>query len=163
MKRFISLVLCAILILTCCVFQTNAVDEDESVPYIVDFSLSSRIYETERETAENRASGLITYIDLKLSVSGTNLKILAETYGIADVVKSGFKNLVVQRRKNSSYSWSEYYDFGNVYVETNVASLSTTLSVASGYQYRLSCKHYAKKSLLVTQSISNTSGIVTVS
>ncbi len=163
MKRFISLVLCAILILTCCVFQTNAVDEEETVPYIVDFSLISPVYEAESETAENRASGLITYIKLNLSVSGTNLKVVAETRATSDVVKCGFKNLVVQRRKNSSYSWSECYDFGNVYVETNAASLSTTLSVASGYQYRLSCKHYAKKSLLVTQSISNTSGIVTVS
>ena len=163
MKRLFSLLLCATVLFTCCVFQTSAVNEEKFVPYVIDFSLTTPTYENVDKSIESRVSGLILSYGLEVSITSAGLKIRGETYCITDVVKSGFKNLVVQRRKNSSYSWSECYDFGNVYVETNAARLSTTLSVASGYQYRLSCKHYAKKSLLVTESISNTSGIVTVS
>lgn len=162
MKKFVSLVLCTILILTCNVFPVGAVNEEKSVPYVVDFSLASFVNETEKTTVENRASGLILYTKLSLSVSGTNLKIVAETRAIADVVKCGFKDLVVQRRTVTSSTWSDYYDFGDVYVESNAASLNTNLAVPSGYQYRLSCKHYAKKSLFVTENISNTSNVVGV-
>lgn len=162
MKRLISLALCAILISTCCAFPISAVNEEIFVPNVVDFSLTSPVSEIKTETIENRASGLILYVNLKLTVSGTNLKIIADTRAVGDVVKCGFKNLVVQRKTAGSSTWSEYYDFGDVYVETNAISLSKTLSVTSGYQYRVTCKHYAKKSLLVTENISNTSNIVTV-
>ena len=50
----------------------------------------------------------------------------------------------------------------NVYADAGVANLSTTLPIASGYQYRISCKHYAKKNILSVQTIANTSNIVTV-
>lgn len=160
MKKLLSLLLCVVLLLTCGMFQVNAVDEQDFVPYVVDFSLTSPIFEN--ETGNNRATGLILSYRLDLTVSGTTLRIVAETNGSSDAVRSGFKNFVVQRRKNSSYSWSKYYDYGDLLIDAFAASMSTTLAVESGYQYRISCKHYAKKSLLSTQTISNTSGIVNV-
>lgn len=162
MKRMISLILCLITLFTCCVFQTNAVDEGDYLPYVVDFSLTTPINETGDETSESRATGLITSYKLGIALNGTTLTIRAETSCIPDVVKCGFKNFVVERKKASSSTWSEYHDYGDLYNETFAASITTTLSVVSGYQYRVTCKHYAKKSLLVTQSVSNTSNIVAV-
>lgn len=162
MKRFVSLLLCAVVLLTGCVFQASAVNEEEFVPYVIDFSLTTPVFDAEGETNGNRASGLITGYRLSLSASGTTLRIVGDTLCINTVVKCGFKNLVVERKKAGSSIWSEYHDYGDVYVDTFASSITTTLSVQSGYQYRLSCKHYAKKSLLVTENISNTSNIVTV-
>lgn len=154
MKKIGSLVFCLILLFTCCVSQVNAVED-----YNVDDRL---ICEDTDSSNSSRATGLIMVYSLNLSATGNTLKIYAETYCAAEVVKSGFKDLVVQRRKAGSTSWSDYYDYGDLYNDTYSASIVTTLVVPSGYQYRLSCKHYAKKSLLVTQSVSNTSNVVGV-
>lgn len=162
MKRLVSLLLSAIVLFTCCVFQTSAINEENFVPYVIDFSLTSSAFEKESGVSENRASGLILIYGVEISVTGTSLKIIAQTYCDDSVVKSGFKNFVVQRKKPSSTVWSDYYDYGDLYNSSYSATLSTTLAVESGYEYRVTCKHYAKKSLLVTQSISNTSNIVTV-
>lgn len=162
MKRLISLLLCAIILITCFPCSSSALNEDDFVPYVIDFSLTSPVFEQESQKAENRVSGLILSYGIQLSVTGTTLKILAETNCVSTVVKSGFKNFVVQRKKANSASWSDYYDYGDLYSETYSAVLSTTLAVTSGYQYRVSCKHYAKKSLLVTESISHTSNVVAV-
>ena len=162
MKRFVSLLLSAIILFTCCAFQTSAMNEENFVPYVIDFSLTSPNFEKESEVSENRASGLILIYGLEISVTGTTLKIRGETYCNDEVVKSGFKNLVVQRKKTTSATWSDYYDYGDIYSDTYSTSINTTLAVASGYEYRVTCKHYAKKSWLVTQSISNTSNVVSV-
>lgn len=161
MRRFVSLMLCGVLLFSCCAFQTSAVNDEDIIPYVVDFSLTPPTCDS-TETNGVRASGLITSYKLGLSVTGTTLYIRAETYCIPEVVRSGFKNFVVERRKSSSSSWSEYYYYGDLYNDTYGAVLSTTLVVQSGYQYRITCKHYAKKSLLVTQSVSNTSNVVLV-
>ncbi|MBQ8029422.1 MAG: hypothetical protein IJ262_08475 [Clostridia bacterium] len=162
MKKFFSLLLCAIVLLTCCVCQTSAANEEEIAPYVIDFSLTAPLYEDENQSAETRASGLILSYGIRLSVTGTTLKILAETICNPEIVKSGFKNFVVQRKKSSSSTWSDYYDYGNLYSESYAATVNTTLAVASGYEYRVTCKHYAKKNLFSTQSISNVSDVVTV-
>lgn len=161
MKKIATFVLA--LMLTCSIFSVNVSSiNTEDIPTVMDFSLTPNI-ETVYENNDIRASGLILSYGLELKKSGTTLTIIGLTDCSTEVVKCGFKNLVVQRRKNSTASWEDYYEYGDLYIESTSARLSTTLSVASGYQYRLSCKHYAKKSLLVTQKIANTSGIVTVS
>lgn len=164
MKKAVSFVLCIILIAMSFCFQVNAINDEKFVPYVVDFTLSADIdnFTVDGET-NTRASGLINSYGLNLSVTGTTLKITGQTHGSTDVVKCGFKDLTIQRRKSSSYSWEDYYEYGNLYVDATFASLNTTLAVESGYQYRISCKHYAKKNLLMVETISNTSGIVTVS
>lgn len=162
MKRIISLFLCFSMIFSTLIFGAAAADEREADPVLLYFNLTEE-YEVETTDENNtRATGLITSYSLNLSKSGTTLYITGNTRCISDVVKCGFKDLVVQRRKTSSDSWSDYYDYGNVYADVSVANFDTALVVASGYQYRVSCKHYAKKSLLSTQSVSNTSNIVIV-
>ncbi len=109
-----------------------------------------------------QASGLIYHYNLAASKKDSTTMII-EGSTVCDpvVVKCGFKNLKVQRRANSSSSWSDFYDYGNVYFDTNAAAIARDLPVDPGYQYRVTCKHYAKKNILNTQSISNTSNIVT--
>ena len=163
MKKTVSIFLGIILIVSCFNFSAVATSGKELAPVVLSFSLTTEADMIESGENNTRVNGLITSYGLSLEKTGTTLKIYGQTLCAPDVVKCGFKNLVIQRRASSSDSWKDYYDYGNAYVDGSVASLATTLSVASGYQYRISCEHYAKKSLLVTQTIANTSGIVTVS
>lgn len=162
LKKVVSMLLCAIVLITCLPCSSSALNEDDFVPYVIDFSLTSPVFEAEGQTDESRASGLIYSYGISLTVSGNTIRIQAQTNCNIAVVKCGFKNLVVQRKKASSSSWSEYYDYGDVYSNSYSATVNTTLAVESGYEYRVSCKHYAKKSLLVTESISHTSNVVAV-
>lgn len=163
MKKYISLLLCIVCLFLSLSVDVSALDDGAFAPYIVDFTVITEPDDDVVESVETRATGLILSYSLHLTKTGTTLNISGLTNASTSVVKCGFKDLTIQRRKTSAYDWEDYYEYGNIYVDSTYANLSTTLVVASGYQYRISCKHYAKKSLLVTQSISNTSGIVTVS
>lgn len=162
MKKIVSFLLTVVLIGSFYAFDVNAVDNETVVPYVVEFVLTTESDKIEDGGNNARATGLITSYGLSLSKSGTTLNINGRTNGTSEVVKSGFKNLTIQRRKTSSDSWEDYYEYGNVYADAFAANLSTTLVVESGYQYRISCKHYAKKNILSVQTIENTSNIVTV-
>lgn len=151
------------MLLSSLIFEVSATDYEKSSPYVVDFVLTSENEILIENGSETRATDLIFSYGLGLTKSGTTLNITGKTIGSNEVVKAGFKDLEVERRKTSSDSWKTYYDYGNVYRDAGAANLNTTLVVEAGYQYRISCKHYAKKSLLSTQTISNTSNIVTVS
>lgn len=162
MKKYISLLIIMSLMFSFFIFDANAID-DEFVPYVTNFVITSEIDEGTIENNSTKATGLIHSYGLQLTKTGTTLNISGLTSGSTEVVRSGFKDLTVQRRKSSAYDWEDYYEYGNVYRDSFAASLSTTLVVASGYQYRISCKHYAKKNILSVQTIANTSNIVTVS
>ena len=141
MKRFISIIMALVCLFSFLSFATYAADNNGK---------------------EIQASGLIFQYNLAISKkNSTTLSIEGFTDCDPVVVKCGFKNLKVQRRVNSSYSWSDYYDYGNVYEDSAYAVIGRYLTVEPGYQYRVTCKHYAKKNILNTQTISNTSNIVT--
>ncbi len=160
MKKIICGLLSVVLVFSFFAFDISAVSE-ETAPSVIDFTLTSADDFSEASN-ETRVSGLILTYGLSIKKSGTSIIITGKTGCSSEVVKCGFKNLTVERRKDSNSSWSDYYDYGDSYVESAYASLSTTLSVASGYQYRVTCKHYAKKSLLSTQTISNASAVLTM-
>lgn len=160
MKKIVCMLLSVSLMFSFFVFDTSAAME-EADPYVIDFTLTSADTFSE-ENGNERVSGLILSYLLSIEKSGTSVVIKGKTACASDVVKCGFKNLTVERRKSSSYSWSDYYDYGDVYRDTSAATLNTTLSVASGYQYRVTCKHYAKKNLLLTENISNASAVLTM-
>lgn len=162
MKKCIAVLLSVVFLFLNFSFSANALKEDEADPYVIDFVTVVNPSNIATGNVETRATGLILSYSLSLSKTGTTLNISGLTNGATTVVKCGFKDLTIQRRKTSSDSWEDYYEYGDFYRDSTVAGLSTTLSVAAGYQYRISCKHYAKKSLFVTQTISNTSNIVTV-
>ena len=104
-------------------------------------------------------TGLITMYRISASKSGNNLIVGGKTNCTADVVKCGFSKVTIQVRLNSTAPWSTYKTYTDLYVDSRVYNLSKTIAVSSG-QYRVTCTHYAKKSLLSTEKINNTSNIV---
>lgn len=106
-------------------------------------------------------SGLIKTYSISIGKSGSNLIIAGKTNCSYEVTKCGFTKVTIQQRKNSSSSWSEYKSYTDLYNNTSIYNLSKTIAVPSGYQYRVTCKHYAKKNIFSTESISNTSNTVT--
>lgn len=108
------------------------------------------------------ASGLIVAYNIAISGSGSNINLVAKTVGAPGVIKAGYTEVVIQQRKNSSSSWSTYVKYNDLYVNTHSYNISKSISATKGYQYRATCVHYAKKSLLSTQKISDVSNIITL-
>lgn len=157
MKRIVSILLCICFILSLSVYTVSAENNyntEENIEIITENNVSS--------SASTLASGLIFHYSLTIERQGSStLWIYGHTSCDPTVVKCGFKDLEVQRRKNSSYSWSVFHDYGDVYDNTSSAVLARSITVEPGYQYRVVCKHYAKKSLLSTQTISNQTDYLT--
>lgn len=108
------------------------------------------------------ASDLITAYYIGISKNGNTLIVVGKTYAIPEVKKCGFKEVVIQQRKSSSDSWSTYTKYTDLYIDVSSYTLSKSLTVPSGYQYRVTCIHYAKKNFFSVQKISNVSNIVTM-
>lgn len=108
------------------------------------------------------ASNLINMYHIAIAKNGNSLIVAGKTIGTYEVKKCGFKEVVIQRRKSSSDSWSTYTKYTDLYVDNSGYTLSKSLTVPSGYQYRVTCIHYAKKNLFSTQKINNTSNTVTI-
>lgn len=109
------------------------------------------------------ATGLIASGSLGISNNGTKINLVAQTVCSPEVVKSGFKEIVLQRRKNSSYGWSDFVIYEDLYANKASYLVTTSVTVMTGYQYRATCVHYAKKNLFSTETLNNVSNIVTVS
>lgn len=112
----------------------------------------------EYSTNSARTSGLITSKTLGIAKSGNNLLITGTTTCISGVNKCGFKTLVIQRRLNSSDSWSDYQDYEKLYIEATAYTLNKSVEVDSGYQYRVVGEHYAYKNLFSTETIDAETG-----
>lgn len=106
------------------------------------------------------ATGLISMYNIAIAKDGNTLYIAGKTYGTYEVKKSGFKEVVVQRRKTSSDSWSTYMKYTDLMNDYPSYTLAKSLTVDSSYQYRVTCIHYAKKNIFSVQKISNVSNIV---
>lgn len=112
-------------------------------------------------TPNTRASNLILRYSLGISRDGNTLYVVGKTSGTAEVVLTGFKEVVIQRRANSSASWSDYITYEDLYIDEIVYNLAKAITVPSGYQYRVTCIHYAKKNIFSVQKIDNVSNILT--
>ena len=108
-----------------------------------------------------RASDLIAFYSIGISKDGNTLYVVGKTTGTTQVVKSGFKEVVIQRRVNSSSSWSDYMTYEDMYWDEVAYVFSKSLTVPSGYQYRATCVQYAKKNFFSVQKIDNVSKIFT--
>lgn len=107
-----------------------------------------------------RISGLITSYSIKLSKSGSTLRIVANTDCVVGVTKCGLKTLTIQKRNSPTSAWENYIVFNNLYSDSASHTYTNSYNVPSSYQYRATCTHYAKKSLLNTDTKDNTSNIV---
>lgn len=146
-------------------FQTSLVALADDEPEWVDIVLTDE--EIEEITSLNPgnmimpfATGLIDLYSMSISKSGSNLIIYGRTLGNVSVVKSGFTIVTIKRRVNSNSSWSTYKTYQDLYNDRPSYTLSKSLAVPTGYQWKIDCTHYAKKSAVSTQKINNTSNIV---
>lgn len=127
------------------------------------YSIGNEVINTESMSSSSgtRATGLIRSYSLTIDKrSSTVLHIYGVTSCDISVVKCGFKDFKVQKRLNSSSSWSTYHDYGNDYIDSDFYAPGYSLTVVPGYQYRVVCKHYAKKNIFSTQTISNQTGYI---
>lgn len=167
MKKILYSVFVVILCCVLLVSNTNVFAEDGGIqPDWEDISLTQEeINDILSNNINNEismyATGLISFGKIAISKSGSKLVIVGTTECVPSVVKCGFKKVVVQRKTPSSSTWSNYLTYEDLYIDAAVYLLSKSVTVPSGYQYRVTCVHYAKKNILSTQTIDNTSNIVT--
>ena len=166
MKKIVKLIIVSILICSFLIPYTAFAETNETAAEWQDIELTNEEFESllannPDNTISTYTTGLIIRYVISASKSGNNLVITGLTSCSSDVVKCGYTKVTVQQRKNSSSSWSNYQSYSGIYNDTSICNLSKTLAVPSGYQYRVTCTHYAKKSLFSTEKIDNTSNIVT--
>ena len=164
-RKVVSIFLSVIAMITC-ILPTTAFAASNNVS--VDNSNNAFYYSIEESeevayasyeiNSMARATGLITKNNLYITKNGTTLSIGGVTTCTSDIVKCGFKEVVIERRKNSSSSWSEYKVYEDLYSSSSSYTLKKSVTVPSGYQYRVTAIHYAKKSLLSTQKIEAVTG-----
>lgn len=164
MKKFLKLTIISLLLFTFIIPYTAFAETNNTEWQDIELSdeeFNSFLADNPDNAISPYTSGLITVYAIAASKSGNNLIVTGKTSCIIDVVKSGFTKVTIQQRKNSSSSWSNYQSYSSLYNNSCLYNLSKTLSVPSGYQYRVTCTHYAKKSLFSTEKIDNTSNTVT--
>lgn len=161
MKKYLSIILSILIVVFCLVPYTALAADKSENDTIISETEFEKLDHTYAEYIETRATGLIVNKNLDIAKSGNSLIISGYTTGISAVVKCGFTKVIIQQRKNSSDSWSNYKSYNDLYSDSNAYTLGKTVSVPSGYQYRVTATHYAKKSLFSTQKIDSATGYLT--
>jgi hypothetical protein len=114
-----------------------------------------------QNNTSTRATGLILAYNVGIAKDGTNLNLVAKLVCDLDVVKCGFKKILIQRRSNANVAWSTCFTFEDLYDDCPDYLIARQIAVTGGYQYRAVCTFYAKKNILSTQKIELASNIVT--
>lgn len=161
MKKFITVLFTIILSITAIIpFNAYAAENTVDDLYFTqeDFEALEHIY---AESIQPYATGLIIDKRIGIAKSGSNLLITGYTKGTDEVKKCGFTEVIIERKKASESKWSGYITYKSLYSDSNKYTLSKSVAVESGYQYRVTAVHYAKKSLFSTQKIEATTGYLT--
>ena len=156
MKKIISILL-TILMTVCCFSPYYAfAAENDGDKY------SYNVYQNDNYASVDGislySSNLIIKNTFAISKKGTSLILYGITQGNSEVKKCGFTKVIIQRKKSSENSWSNYKTYNDLFSESNSYTLNKSVAVEKGYQYRAKATHYAKKSLLSTQKIEVTTG-----
>lgn len=117
-------------------------------------------YEKDYSTAST--AGLIDMYVIAVEKSGSYLLVAAKTVCGIDVVKCGYTEIRIQRRQSNRNSWSDYIVYEDLYRDSSSYVFGSKIRPQSGYQYRATCIHYAKKSIFSTEKINDSSNIVTM-
>lgn len=157
----------AIIIAVLFAFQANMTALADSEPDWQDASWTQEeFYDILNQNENNQISmltnGLIAAYSIAIAANGTNLLIAGQTICAPDVVKCGYTVVTVKRRTSSTGSWTAYKIYEDLYRNAPSYILSKTLTVPSGYQYRVYCTHYAKKNLFSTEKIENASNVLAI-
>lgn len=166
MKKFLTRYT-VILLSLLFVFQANITAFADTQPDWQDANWTQQefdivYYENPSNYISPLTTGLIFTYGISISSSGSNLLIAGKTVCDPDVVKCGFTEVIIKRRTSSSASWTTYKTYEDLYDNSSAYVLSKTISVSSGYQYRVYCTHYAKKNILSTEKIDNYSNIIAI-
>ena len=140
--------------------NTLAADNTDDDFYFTQEEFNS-LEHTYAEGVSPYSTGLIIESTLGIGKNGTSLLISGKTVGSSDVKKCGFTKVVIQRKKSTESSWSNYKTYTDLYSDSNYYALGKSVTVEKGYQYRVTARHYAKKSLLSTQKVDSTTGYLT--
>ncbi len=160
--RKIMRLLIAMIIVVISIVPINAGAVDEKMPMWQDVYLTAVELDEILPDSDvvERATFLIASYALGIKKEGNKLIIAGTTTGVSTVVKCGFKEVVIQRRANSTQEWQDYVTYEDLYDDDFSYLLSKSLTVATGYQYRATAIHYAKKNIFSTEKINNTSNTV---
>lgn len=166
MNRFFKTILIAFLCLTTLFPFNNAFATDGEKIQWYDINLAEneiqRILELNpKDNNSSKVSGLIIAYNIAVDKNGSNLNMVAKIICDIDVVKCGFKKIVIQRRTNANVSWSTYLTYEDLYYDNSAYTVARSIAVTTGYQYRAVCTFYAKRNILLTQKLEYTSNIVT--
>lgn len=105
-------------------------------------------------------TGLITGYVISCGNENGKLAVAGITRGRTDVVKCGFMDITIQRRRHGSSSWGDYTTLNDVFNDSFVCNLYESFVVGGLYEYRAYCTHYAKKNALSTEKKKSYSNVV---
>lgn len=161
MRKIVSLILIIIMIFLTA-FSVSANSDKQTTKEWEDVYLSKAEFDefVLVNEVDARTTGLIASFSIGIKKSGANLIIAGTTTCVSTVVKCGFKEVVIQRRANSTQEWVDYVTYEDLYDDSFGYMLSKSITVGIGYQYRVTAVHYAKKNIFSTEKINNTSNTV---
>lgn len=167
MKKFFKTALVVVLcLISAFPFNSFATGGEKVQWYDIDLTKNEiqRILDLNpQNNTSTRATDLILAYNVGIDKDGTNLNLVAKITCDLDVVKCGFKKIVIQRRSNAHVDWSTYLTYEDLYYDDFAYTIARRIAVTTGYQYRAVCTFYAKKNILSTQKIELNSNIVTYS
>lgn len=169
MKKSISKLL-AILLALLFIFQANLVvfaNNENNEPDWQDVILTQDEFndilaQNPNNQLNSRTSGLIAAYSIAMDASGNQLRIVGQTICDPNVVKCGFTVVTLKRRASSTTSWTTYKTYEDLYRDAPSYTLSKSIIVPKGYQYRVYCTHYAKKNLFSREKIDNASNALAI-
>lgn len=167
MKKFFNTTLVVVLcLISAFPFNSFATGGEKVQWYDIDLAENEiqRILDLNPQSnASSKATGLIIFYNVGIdkSSTGTKLNLVAKITCDLDVVKCGFKKILIQRRTNANVAWSTCFTFEDLYDDDSDYTIARQIAVSGGYQYRAVCTFYAKKNILSTQKIELASNIVT--
>ena len=164
MKKILSILLTTVIFFSIPTFSAFASDNNEPIAY--DIIMSDEEFEklehvdSEEEPITSKSNSLILHKSASLGIENGKLVCRCTTVGVSGVVKSGFKYIKVQQYKNGN--WVDYKTFENIYRDSNECKVTKLITATAGYKYRVTSKHYAKKSLFNTETVISTSATITL-
>ena len=113
-------------------------------------------------TDTERASGYLSYYSANVSSYNGSLCVNISTSATEKMEEIGIKNLTIQYSYDNVNWYNEWNAGDFLAYDTNRHALNNYIMALdrSECYYRICCKHYAKKSFLNTQIVSNTSNAV---
>lgn len=107
-----------------------------------------------------RVTGLIGSYYIGVARHGDYMHLVAKVNCIPDVTKCGFKEIIVYRKVTGTTNWTFVRSYEDLYYNGCSHSVEIELQILPNFDYRATCIHYAKKNILMTQTIDDYSNVI---